>query len=255
MSNTGTLDPRLTRRSIERELDLVAGAIRMVAGGGAPGVTLAGLAFGPAVLEGSERARSTPGSPSRPCGSPTRHAATFGSIARTAGPMPADRSGIDGTVLLVDDDDVFVDLVQRHLEAHGYAVATAGVGRRRPGGAPLGRPAAPGDPGHQPARRLGLVAAPRRQPGRGRGTAGRDHERDPDSARATARVPRRGLPAQAGLDDPPDVVHRSVHQRTRGGRLGGFLRGTWMNDLEILLITIATVALFAGYLWLCDRVR
>jgi len=28
-----------------------------------------------------------------------------------------------------------------------------------------------------------------------------------------------------------------------------------VNDLEILLIAIATVALFAGYLWLCDRVR
>jgi hypothetical protein len=61
MSNTGTLDPRLTRRTIERELDLVAGAIRMVAGGGAPGVTLAGLAFGPTVLEGSERAAHNAG--------------------------------------------------------------------------------------------------------------------------------------------------------------------------------------------------
>jgi len=28
-----------------------------------------------------------------------------------------------------------------------------------------------------------------------------------------------------------------------------------VNDLEILLIAIVTVALFAGYLWLCDRVR
>jgi DNA-binding response OmpR family regulator len=40
--------------------------------------------------------------------------------------MPTDRSAVSGPVLLVDDDDVFVDLVQRHLEAHGYAVATAG---------------------------------------------------------------------------------------------------------------------------------
>jgi len=31
-----------------------------------------------------------------------------------------------GLVLLIDDDDVFVDLVQRHLEAHGYTVTTAG---------------------------------------------------------------------------------------------------------------------------------
>jgi two-component system, chemotaxis family, chemotaxis protein CheY len=38
----------------------------------------------------------------------------------------ADRSGDTDGVLLVDDDDVFVDLVQRHLEAHGYTVATAG---------------------------------------------------------------------------------------------------------------------------------
>ena len=40
--------------------------------------------------------------------------------------MPTEGSVADGSVLLVDDDDVFVDLVQRHLEAHGYAVATAG---------------------------------------------------------------------------------------------------------------------------------
>jgi hypothetical protein len=51
-----TLDTSLTRRSIERELDLVAVAIRMVAGGGTPGVTLVGLEFGPAVLEGSAAA-------------------------------------------------------------------------------------------------------------------------------------------------------------------------------------------------------
>jgi len=28
-----------------------------------------------------------------------------------------------------------------------------------------------------------------------------------------------------------------------------------VNDLEILLIAVAVSALFAGYLWLCDRVR
>jgi len=28
-----------------------------------------------------------------------------------------------------------------------------------------------------------------------------------------------------------------------------------VNDLEILLIAIVSVAVFAGYLWLCDRVR
>jgi hypothetical protein len=50
------LDTTMTRRSIERELDLVAVAIRMVAGGGAPGVTIVGLEFGPAVLDGSARA-------------------------------------------------------------------------------------------------------------------------------------------------------------------------------------------------------
>ena len=56
-----TLDASLTRRSIERELDLVAVAIRMVAGGGAPGVTLVGLEFGTAVLEGSQRAADDAG--------------------------------------------------------------------------------------------------------------------------------------------------------------------------------------------------
>jgi len=40
--------------------------------------------------------------------------------------MANERSVPDGPILLVDDDDVFVDLVQRHLEAHGYVVATAG---------------------------------------------------------------------------------------------------------------------------------
>lgn len=56
MSSLQSLDTDLTRRSLERELDLVAVAIRMVADGGAPGVTLVGLEFGPAVLEGSAQA-------------------------------------------------------------------------------------------------------------------------------------------------------------------------------------------------------
>ena len=30
------------------------------------------------------------------------------------------------TVLLVDDDDVFVDLIERHLAAHGFEVTAAG---------------------------------------------------------------------------------------------------------------------------------
>jgi DNA-binding response OmpR family regulator len=38
----------------------------------------------------------------------------------------ADQVEDPGPVLLIDDDDVFVDLVQRHLEAHGYTVTTAG---------------------------------------------------------------------------------------------------------------------------------
>jgi len=40
--------------------------------------------------------------------------------------MPTEGVQLDGPLLLVDDDDVFVDLVRRHLEAHGYAVVTAG---------------------------------------------------------------------------------------------------------------------------------
>jgi len=40
--------------------------------------------------------------------------------------MPTNSSALEGAVLLVDDDDLFVDLVQRHLQAHGYTVATAG---------------------------------------------------------------------------------------------------------------------------------
>jgi len=56
MSDARTLDQDLTRRSIERELDLVAVAIQLVAGGGSPGVTLLGLEFGPAILAGSAEA-------------------------------------------------------------------------------------------------------------------------------------------------------------------------------------------------------
>jgi hypothetical protein len=56
MSSLQALDTEQTRRSIERELDLVGVAIQMVAGGGTPGVTLVGLGFGPAVLQGSEPA-------------------------------------------------------------------------------------------------------------------------------------------------------------------------------------------------------
>lgn len=56
MNDAMPLDVDLTRRSIERELDLVAGAIRMVAGRGAPAITLVGLDFGPAVLDRSASA-------------------------------------------------------------------------------------------------------------------------------------------------------------------------------------------------------
>src|ERR1035437_5538189 len=53
MNDVLGLDTALTRHSIERELGLVAGAIQMVAGGGAPAITLVGLSFGPEVLAGS----------------------------------------------------------------------------------------------------------------------------------------------------------------------------------------------------------
>jgi hypothetical protein len=55
MDIAASLDSDLTRRSIERELDLVAGAISMVAGHATPAITLVGLDFGPAVLATSEQ--------------------------------------------------------------------------------------------------------------------------------------------------------------------------------------------------------
>lgn len=54
MNSAASLDSELTRRSIERELDLVAGAISMVADHATPAITLVGLDFGPAVLATSE---------------------------------------------------------------------------------------------------------------------------------------------------------------------------------------------------------
>ena len=53
MHDARQLDTDRTLRTIDRELELVAGAIRMIAGGGAPGMTLIGLEFGPALLEQS----------------------------------------------------------------------------------------------------------------------------------------------------------------------------------------------------------
>jgi len=61
MDTTSSLDMGVTQRAIERELDLVAGAIRMVESGGAPAVTLTGLEFGPAVLERSAGAAQRSG--------------------------------------------------------------------------------------------------------------------------------------------------------------------------------------------------
>jgi DNA-binding response OmpR family regulator len=40
--------------------------------------------------------------------------------------MSTDQPTADRPILLVDDDEVFVDLVRRHLAAHGYRVTTAG---------------------------------------------------------------------------------------------------------------------------------
>jgi len=61
MEDATSLDRDLTERSIEREIDLVAGAIRMVAAGSAPAVTLVGLDFGPAVAAASTAAASAAG--------------------------------------------------------------------------------------------------------------------------------------------------------------------------------------------------
>jgi hypothetical protein len=61
MDNSASLDRDLTERSIEREMDLVADAIRMVAAGAAPAVTLVGLDFGPAVATASAAAATAAG--------------------------------------------------------------------------------------------------------------------------------------------------------------------------------------------------
>ncbi|HEY7826928.1 MAG TPA: hypothetical protein VIB99_01765 [Candidatus Limnocylindrales bacterium] len=61
MDNAFSLDRDLTERSIEREMDLVAGAIGMVAAGAAPAVTLVGLDFGPAVASASAAAATAAG--------------------------------------------------------------------------------------------------------------------------------------------------------------------------------------------------
>jgi hypothetical protein len=55
------LDPDGRPGALRRELDLVSSAIWLVAGGGAPGVTLVGLALGSAVLAGSAQAARTAG--------------------------------------------------------------------------------------------------------------------------------------------------------------------------------------------------
>ena len=46
----GTIDQRVAQRAIERELDLVNGAIELVASGGSRRVTVAGLRFGEQLL-------------------------------------------------------------------------------------------------------------------------------------------------------------------------------------------------------------
>lgn len=51
MNNAPSIDDDLTRQSIGREVELISGAIDMVAAGGAPGITLVGLEFGAAVIQ------------------------------------------------------------------------------------------------------------------------------------------------------------------------------------------------------------
>lgn len=56
----GRLDQAIARRAIERELDLVNGAIELVASGGSRRVTVAGLRFGEQLLSEVEpRARAS----------------------------------------------------------------------------------------------------------------------------------------------------------------------------------------------------
>lgn len=60
MNMSGTLDPVVAERAIERELDLVSGAIELVASGGSRRVTVAGLRFGEQLLSQLEpRARAS----------------------------------------------------------------------------------------------------------------------------------------------------------------------------------------------------
>jgi hypothetical protein len=57
MNNAPSIDDELARQSIGREVELISGAIDMVASGGSPAITLAGLEFGPALVQAwSDRA-------------------------------------------------------------------------------------------------------------------------------------------------------------------------------------------------------
>ena len=72
------------------------------------------------------------------------------------------------TILIVEDDEALRSTLARHLRAHGYDVIEAesaedALAALRGGLRPGLR-----DPRHQPARRDGLVAAPRPGAGRGR---------------------------------------------------------------------------------------
>ena len=152
------LDRRATRRAIVREVRLVEGAIALVASGGAPRVTVGGLAFGAQILAAGARRQAAAGAGARAVVARGRISARWRSGGCLRSP------GAHGPVLLVDDDEAFVDLVGRQLDARGYQVVTAGSVEACRQLLDEGLRPAFAAAGHQPAGRDRLVAPARRTP-------------------------------------------------------------------------------------------
>ena len=199
MTHEGAEDVRLT---LDRETDLLLGAIRLVASGGARvrgGGRPATRRTGHGHRSPRRRCRRRQPSPAVAVGRGrlrrSRRPAGMTELAGGTGDPSTPRTSV--SVLLVEDDDLLAGILARHLGAHGYQVTVAPTAEEALTAPRCGVASVHRAPGHQPAGGDRLVAHRQLVAGRRGRPARRRRERHGRLAGPTARRRRRRLPAEA----------------------------------------------------------
>ena len=158
-------------------------------------------------------------------------------------------------LLLVEDDESLRQIVSRHLRAQGYEVHEAGSAEAAAAALLSGlRPGAvildlnlPGDTGWDLLRGPSLAAAGSPPVVITSATTVSPKRLAEFGVR---RLPAQAIPARDARCDDRAVAQSGIRQPGLGGR-----QARRMTDVQIVVIAVIAVAVFWGYLVLCDRVR